>query len=156
MSRYILSCLLFVGSSVNAVFMLEIPATVENKSEKSVNIFTQASGPSVDRYSGGPGWNYGSWIESNIKPGTTREVKLHLFKESQALMKVFIVGTDEEEAISAQEMTGRYLKKNDYKYCGDITFFRDNNGKLKETHTGIDFALDERGSGQYVAKITVH
>lgn len=132
--NWVLATLMTI-SSVHA-WMIPIKTTVKNNSDQNINIFSQASGPVVDRYSGQEGWCYDNWTVLNLEPGSEVDVDFWIFREEQSKLKVSVLYSGDEEVSAEEEILTKYFRS-DSLYAGDVTFYRisDANG-LKTVHAG--------------------
>lgn len=153
MFRKLLAFMVF--TTTYAGYMIPIKTTVKNNSAQKVNIFCQASGPFVDRYSGEQGWCYDKWPVLNLAPGEERVVDFWIFTEEQSKLKLSILFSDNGDMVSGDEAIINYFRTDANLYVGDTTFYSLGNNDLKVSHSG-NLECNLKGSGgNYSAQLEV-
>lgn len=137
-------------------YMVPIKTVVKNNSSQMINLFAQASGPTIDRHSEEPGWCYDIWPVLNLEPGKEMEVDLWIFREDQSKLKVSVLFSDDVNAISGDEAIVNYFRSETSMYVGDATFYKLDSAGLKTVHSG-NLECNLTGSGnKYSAQIVVY
>lgn len=136
-------------------WMVPIKTTVKNKSSQMINLFCQASGPTVDRYSKEPGWCYDKWPLLNFEAGGEMEVDLWIFREDQSKLKVSVLFSDDTDATSGDEAIINYFRSESNMYVGDATFVLLDASGLKTVHSGNLECNLTGGVNQYSAQLVI-